>query len=98
MFHAGRAVLTLLGVKVESHGGLKTMFGLHVIRSGHAEERFGRILNKLHDFRQAGDYDALTFFEPAEVEQALDQAEDFVTRMERVVERLNAQSIGGGTP
>lgn len=38
MFHAASAVLLSEGITVESHGALKTMFGLHFIKTGRIEK------------------------------------------------------------
>ena len=38
MFHAASAVLLSEGITVESHSALKTMFGLHFIKTGRIEK------------------------------------------------------------
>lgn len=57
IFHAASAVLLSEGMTVESHSALKTVFGLRFIRSGRIDRRFGRILSRLKDERENGDYD-----------------------------------------
>jgi uncharacterized protein (UPF0332 family) len=46
MFHAASAVLLSEGITVESHSALKTMFGLHLVRTGKIDKKFSRWLNK----------------------------------------------------
>jgi len=62
MFHAVSAVLLAEGITVDSHNALKTMFGLHFIKTGKIDKKYGRWLNRLKDERENGDYDIFTSF------------------------------------
>lgn len=42
MFHAASAVLFSEGITVESHSALKTMFGLHLIKTGKIDKKYCR--------------------------------------------------------
>jgi uncharacterized protein (UPF0332 family) len=44
MFHAASAVLLAEGITVDSHSALKTMFGLHFIKTGKIDKKYGRWL------------------------------------------------------
>jgi len=63
VFHAANAVLLTEGMNAESHSGLKTLFGLRFIKTGKIDRKYGRILNKLKDERENGDYDIFTDFD-----------------------------------
>ncbi len=83
MFHAASAVLLSEGITVESHSALKTMFGLHLVRTGKIDKKFSRWLNKLKDERENGDYDIFTSFEYADAQTDIEHAEAFLAEMKR---------------
>ena len=81
MFHAASAVLLSEGITVESHSALKTMFGLHFIKAGLIDKKYGKSLSKLKDERENGDYDIFTSFEVEDAQDALEEATAFVEAM-----------------
>jgi uncharacterized protein (UPF0332 family) len=83
MFHAASAVLLSKGITVESHSALKTMFGLHLIKTGKIEKKYGQWLNKLKDERENGDYDIFTSFELEDAKNGVNEAEEFLEEMRK---------------
>ncbi len=78
IFHAASALLLNEGITVESHGALKTMFGLRLVKTGKVDKKYGRILNEMKDERENGDYDIFSGLEPPDAEKAIRYAEDFL--------------------
>jgi uncharacterized protein (UPF0332 family) len=87
MFHAASAVLLSEGITVESHSALKTMFGLHLIKTGKIEKKYGQWLNKLKDERENGDYDIFTSFELADAKSGINEAQEFLEEMKRYLSK-----------
>ena len=83
MFHAASAVLFAEGITVESHSALKTMFGLHFVKTGKIDKKYGRWLNKLKDERENGDYDIFTSFEREDAKEDINEVEEFLSEMKR---------------
>ena len=83
LFHAASAVLAAEGIHVESHGALVAMFGLHLVKPGKIARRFGRILSKLKDEREGGDYDIFSGLDSDDAERAVRDAEAFLEEMSR---------------
>jgi uncharacterized protein (UPF0332 family) len=77
MFHAASAVLFAEGITVESHSALKTMFGLHFIKTGKIDKKYGRWLNKLKDERENGDYDIFTSFDFGDAKGDIEEADPY---------------------
>lgn len=88
VFSAALALLTLLGHAPETHSGLKELFGLHIIRTGLMDRKFGKILRRLYDLRQQGDYEALAFYDEEEAKGALEEAAEFLKETERLFGKL----------
>jgi len=88
IFHAASAVLLSKGITVESHSALKTIFGLRFIKSGKIERKFGRILSRLKDEWENGDYDIFTDFNSQDAEEAIKQAEEFLERMKKFLSKI----------
>jgi uncharacterized protein (UPF0332 family) len=83
MFHAASAVLLSEGITVESHSALKNMFGLHFIKPGKINKKFGRWLSRLKDERENGDYDIFTSFDDEDAKVDIEEAEKFLEEMKR---------------
>ena len=83
VFHAASAVLLAEGITVDSHSALKTMFGLHFIKTGKIDKKYGRWLNRLKDERENGDYDIFTSFDREDAENSITEAEEFIQEMKR---------------
>ena len=83
MFHAASAALLSEDITVESHAALKTMFGLHFIKTGKIARKYGRWLNKVKDARENGDYDIFTGFEESDARESVEQAESFLEELKR---------------
>jgi hypothetical protein len=83
MFHSASAALLSLGITVDSHGALKAMFGLHLVKTGEIGSEFGKSLSRLKDDRENGDYDIFTDFGADDAQRAIGEAEGFVAEMKR---------------
>ena len=83
VFHAASPVLLAEGITVDSHSGLKTIFGLRLIKPGKIDQKYGRWLNRLKDERENGDYDIFTSFNQEGAQESINEAEDFIREMER---------------
>lgn len=86
IFHAASAVLLGEDITVESHSALITMFGLHLVKPGKIARRFSRILGRLKDEREEGDYDLFSTFETEDAAKAIADAEAFLQEMKRYLQ------------
>ena len=57
MFYAASAMLLSVGLKVESHYGVKVKFGEMFVKAEKVDRRFGEMLAHAYDLRQDADYD-----------------------------------------
>ena len=55
-FYAVIALLLKNDIETQTHDGARTQFGLHFIKSGKIDRKFGKLFTKLFDLRQKGDY------------------------------------------
>ena len=56
ILHAARAALQLHGVTTESHTGVRSMFGLHIVKTGLVEPEWGAEIGRSEGRRIASDY------------------------------------------
>ena len=82
IFHAARAVLLTKEIDTDTHSGAISMFGLHFVKTGLIEERFGRIFNEAKDARELGDYIVTKEFTKEETDKRVKQAIEFLQRVE----------------
>ncbi len=78
MFYTAEALLLERGQVFSSHTAVIAAFGRDFAKTGALDPRFHRHLIDAQDLRQIGDYDTAAAITPAQVEQALHWAEDFL--------------------
>lgn len=81
VFHAASAVLLSKGITVNTHEGLKTLFGIYLVQTNEIEKKYAQFIRNLKDDRENGDYDLFTGFEQEDAEKAISEAEEFLNRM-----------------
>lgn len=78
VFHCAQALLISIGIKAESHSGIRNLFGLHFIKGRKFDKKFGRYLKNLKDEREHGDYGIFTLIEKDDAEKAIKEAKEFL--------------------
>lgn len=82
-FHAATAVLQTEGLEADTHRGLLNLFGLHFVKPGKIEKKYGKFLANLKDDRETGDYEAFSTIDRETAETAVKEATEFVAEIER---------------
>ena len=81
-FHAARAVLLTDGLVASTHQGVVNLFGLHFVRTGRFDKKFGRFLTNLKDERENSDYEIYTAIDKAVAKHAVQEAREFLKAVE----------------
>ena len=76
--HLARALLLTRDVEVRSHEALRGQFGLHFIRSGKLDARFGKLLAQVQRFREIADYESTFTFSHDHAEEEVRASREFV--------------------
>lgn len=82
-FHAAQAVLLTEGLSANTHQGLLNLFGLHFVKTGRFDNRFGKMLSNLKDDRENGDYEIYSAIDRETAQQAIKEAEEFLKEAKR---------------
>jgi uncharacterized protein (UPF0332 family) len=82
-FYAVIALLLKNGVETQSHNGARIQFGLHFIKTGKIEKKYGKLFTKLFDHRQKGDYGDLFDFNENIVEPLIVQVREFIEEIKK---------------
>src|SRR3989304_3521806 len=56
MFHLVRALVVSRGFDPRTHEGVESLFGLHFVRTGVVDVRYGKVFAYLQKFREQADY------------------------------------------
>lgn len=83
VLHAAKAALVLSEVEVDTHSGVRSMFGLHLVKTGKIEREFAKILTAEQEDREIGDYEIEIEIEIERARQRVNEAERFVQRIEQ---------------
>ena len=81
VFHAVRALLANTGIEPKSHRALVNLFGLHFVRTGRYEGKYGKFLASLQRFREDADYGLATWADDETARSELNQARKLVARI-----------------
>jgi uncharacterized protein len=82
-FYAAIALLLTHGFKAQTHDGVRTQLGLHFMKTGLMDKRFGKLYSKLFDYRQKGDYGDLYDFDAETVNPLLDPVREFIDEIRK---------------
>jgi len=86
VFYAVNALLVLNEIKTNTHSSVKSQFSLHFIKSGKIDKKYGKLLSKLFDWRQKGDYDNLVDYDKESVEPLFVSVKEMIEIIENEIE------------
>ena len=84
-FYAVNALLVLNEIRTKSHSSIRSQFSLHFIKTGKFDKKYGKLLAKLYDWRQKGDYDNLFDYEKKSVEPLFYSVKDMLKLIENEI-------------
>lgn len=90
VFHAAQAMLLIEGLSADTHHGVVTLFGLHFVKTGKIDKKFGRYLANLKDNRENGDYEIFSTIDEEVAQKAVKEAGEFVAEINEFI----TQEIG----
>lgn len=85
MFHLVRALVMNRGFEPRSHEGVEMLFGLHFVRTGIVDVRFGRIFAHLQKFREQADYGPVLALSSEDVMRDLAGVREFAGEVRRLL-------------
>jgi uncharacterized protein (UPF0332 family) len=85
-FYAVISLLLKNNIETQTHDGARTQFGLHFIKTGKIDKKYGKLFTKLFDLRQKGDYGDLFYFDKKVVEPLIGQVKEFVIEIKKHID------------
>jgi uncharacterized protein (UPF0332 family)/predicted nucleotidyltransferase len=85
---AADAALAARTIRTKSHAGTISLFGLHFIRPGLVEAKYSGWFKRAYKFRLEADYERKQDFTLEQVNEAIDQAMEFVEVIENLLPSL----------
>ena len=87
MFYSVQALLLLHETSFLKHGQVKWYFNREFINKGIFTKDFGRLYNKVFEYRQKFDYIDLVIPEPEMILEYTGSAENFIEEIEKYIEK-----------
>jgi len=88
---AADGALAARRITPKSHAGTISLFGLHFIKAGLVDEKYGAWFKKIHKDRLDADYKRDRIFTEEEAREALEQATEFVEMIEKLLPSLREE-------
>ncbi len=85
---AADAALAARTIRTKSHAGTISLFSLHFIKPGLVEAKYSGWFKRAHKFRLDADYERKRDFTSEQVNEAIDQATEFVEVIESLLPSL----------
>ncbi len=83
IFHAMRAVLAFDGIDMKHHSGIISEFRKLYIKTNIFDIKLSQIISVLFDIRTESDYDDFFVISKSEVQEQIENAEYFLTEIEK---------------
>ena len=84
-FHAVQALFIHNGLSSHRHSGMLTQFGLHFVKTGIVEDRFGAFLTRMEQLREKGDYNCLFEVTKDELLTFVEPAQELIGRIKQLI-------------
>ncbi len=84
-YYAITALLLSKGIKVQTHSGVRQMFGLHFIKPGLIDNKLGKFYSDLFDKRQMCDYDDFTDIKREDVLDFIVPARELIKKIDDIL-------------
>ena len=79
------ALLYMENLQIKTHSGLKNSFFQYYIKTGIIDKEFGKLYDKLFDWRNEGDYAVFIEFEKEDVTPLIPQVKNFLDAMQNLI-------------
>ena len=86
-YYAATALLVKNNIIAHTHAGVINQLGLHFVTKGLISTEQGKLLKRLFELRQNGDYSDWFNIEEQDVTPLLEPAEKFIAEMEKLITR-----------
>lgn len=81
VLHAAKAALLTVSLNPRSHRSVRSLFGLHLVKTGKLDKGLARILTAEQEDRELSDYDVTIAIGPSRAAQRVRDAAAFVSRI-----------------
>lgn len=82
-FYSVIALLLKNDIETQSHDGARTQFGIHFIKTGKIDKIHGKLLTKLFDYRQKGDYGDMFDYDDKIALPLIEQVKEFLLEIKK---------------
>jgi uncharacterized protein (UPF0332 family) len=72
-------------IETQTHDGARTQFGLHFVKSGKIDKKYGKLFTKLFDYRQKGDFGDLFDYDEKIVKPLIGQVKEFIDEVKKQI-------------
>lgn len=86
LFYEVTALLLTKDLSFKTHKGLRSAFHNNFIRTNELDVEMGEFYNEMYDRRFTGDYSAIIDFKTKDVQEWLEQAEEFIDKIEVIIQ------------
>ncbi len=90
MFYPARALLASRNIHPKGQKGLILQFGLEFVKTGFIEDTYGRMLSHAKERRETADYNIESKITEEEAESIVEDARNFVGRMDKAFKEMRA--------
>ena len=88
-YYAACALLVKCNLTAHTHSGVITQLGLHFVTKGIISKEQNKLIKRLFELRQDGDYSDWSYIEEEDIVPLLEPAENFIQTIEQLINEKN---------
>lgn len=88
VYYAATALLINQNIETHTHSGMIRLIGMRFVNEGVLTKEEGRLLSRLFDMRQTGDYDDFFEWTEEDVEPFFDKALSLIQKIEELIKTM----------
>lgn len=87
MFNAARAVLCTYNKYPKTHRGVRIELSRILVKQGHLDPKYAKMLKNAKDYREIGDYEASFRASGEQAQEIIEEAEEFLKQMKNLLKK-----------
>jgi uncharacterized protein (UPF0332 family) len=94
-YYISGALLIKHGFQAQTHKGIITLLGMHFIRGKLISPESGRLISRLFELRQTGDYDDLFSLTEEDVKPLISSAQAYIDELKKLIDNDLSNPVFG---
>ena len=87
LFYTIEALLLIRDLSSSKHGGVRSFFNRHFVKTGKVSIEIGELYNEMFEFRQKSDYGDYIHFDKEDIYSWLSKSKSYISELDQLIDK-----------